>query len=101
VIYYVCAEKTGIERKYKMNSEKICEISADMVTIEVVDKVTGKTYRHELPIDYYETANCVKLKGENLQGQPSELVFYSGTGLSRLKDLTGLGPDKDPCGSHK
>ena len=32
--------------------EKIFEISAKEVTIEVVDEATGKTYRRTLPIDY-------------------------------------------------
>ena len=42
--------------------EKIFEISAKEVTIEVVDEATGKTYRRTLPIDYYETANGLVLR---------------------------------------
>ena len=55
------------------------EIRANMVTLEVTDEATGETFRRELPIDFYETAN---------------------TGMRRLKDLTGHGPDADPCGTH-
>ena len=58
------------------------------------------TLRRTLPIDYLETANCLRLAAEDAQGRPAELVFYSNTGLGRLRDLTGGGPDKDPCGGH-
>ena len=80
--------------------EELFEIIADTVTVEVVDKATGKMYRRELPIDFYENANLLKLSGENLDGSVSQLVFYSSRGLQRLKDLTGLGADHDPCGGH-
>ena len=80
--------------------EELFEIIADTVTVEVVDKATGKMYRRELPIDYYENANLLKLSGENLDGSVSQIVFYSSRGLERLKDLTGLGADHDPCGGH-
>ncbi|HBR09207.1 MAG TPA: hypothetical protein DD735_09995 [Clostridiales bacterium] len=79
----------------------IYEVSASFVTVEVTDKKTGATYRRELPIDYYETANCLRLKGEDAYGAPAELVFYSGTGARRLMDLTGRGPDEDSCGTHQ
>ena len=81
--------------------EKIFEISAKEVTIEVIDEATGKTYRRILPIDYYETANGLVLRGENLDGSISQLVFYTARGMQRMRDLTGKGPDEDPCGSHK
>ena len=81
--------------------EKIFEISAQEVTVEVVDEATGKTYRRTLPIDYYETANGIVLRGENLDGSISQLVFYSSRGMQRMQDLTGGGPNEDPCGTHK
>lgn len=81
--------------------EKIFEISAKEVTIEVVDEATGITYRRTLPIDYYETANGLVLRGENLDGSISQLVFYTSRGMQRMQDLTGGGPDEDPCGTHK
>ena len=83
-----------------MDSE-IFEISAKEVTVEVVDGATGKVYRRTLPIDYYENANGLVLRGENLDGSVSQLVFYSARGMQRMQDLTGKGPDEDPCGSHK
>lgn len=81
--------------------ETIFEISAKEVTIEVTDTVTGKTYRRTLPIDYYETANGLVLRGENLDGSVSQLVFYTARGMQRMQDLTGKGPDTDPCGTHR
>ena len=80
--------------------DAIFEISAKEVTVEVVDAASGKTYRRTLPIDYYETANALILRGENLDGSFSQLVFYSARGMQRMQDLTGKGPDADPCGTH-
>ena len=80
---------------------EIFEISASEVTIEVVDGRTGKVYRRTLPINYYENANGLVLRGENMDGSVSQLVFYSARGMQRVQDLTGKGPDDDPCGSHK
>lgn len=77
------------------------EIIAHSVTVEVVDETTGETFRRELPIDFYENANFLRLKGEDVNGHPSELVFLSNTGTRRLKELMGQGPCKDPCGTHR
>ena len=88
-------------QKVQYMEEKIFEISAKEVTIEVVDEATGKTYRRTLPIDYYETANGLVLRGENLDGSISPLIFYSARGMQRMQDLTGKGPDEDPCGTHR
>ena len=81
--------------------DKIFEITAKEVTIQVKDERTGEQYSRTLPIDYYEYANVLKLSGENLDGSSSSIVFYSVRGMERLKDLTGKGVDHDPCGTHK
>ena len=81
--------------------DKIFEITAKEVTIQVKDERTGEQYSRTLPIDYYENANVLKLGGENLDGSSSSIVFYSVRGMERLKDLTGKGVDHDPCGTHK
>ena len=81
--------------------DKIFEITAKEVTIQVKDERTGEQYSRTLPIDYYENANVLKLSGENLDGSSSSIVFYSVRGMKRLKDLTGKGVDHDPCGTHK
>ena len=74
--------------------DKIFEITAKEVTIQVKDERTGEQYSRTLPID-------LKLSGENLDGSSSSIVFYSVRGMERLKDLTGKGVDHDPCGTHK
>ena len=81
--------------------DKIFEITAKEVTIQVKGERTGEQYSRTLPIDYYENANVLKLSGENLDGSSSSIVFYSVRGMERLKDLTGKGVDHDPCGTHK
>ena len=80
--------------------KELFEITASMITVEITDEATGEVFRRELPIDYYENANFLRLSGENLDGSISQLVFYSSRGIERIKDLTGKGPDKDPCGGH-
>lgn len=84
----------------EITEEQVFEICADVVTVEVRDRATGKIYRRELPISYYENANFLRLTGENLDGSTSQLVFYTARGLSRMKDLTGKGPDHDACHTH-
>ena len=79
---------------------ELFEITADMVTVEVTDRNTGRIFRRELPIDYFENANFLRLSGENLDGSVSQLVFYTARGVERMKDLTGKGPNYDPCGGH-
>ena len=76
------------------------EIIAHEVTVEVRDEKTGEIIRRELPIDYYENANFLKLSGENMDGSVSQLVFLSARGIERVKDITGKGPDHDRCGGH-
>ena len=83
-----------------MEDKELFEITARSVIVEVTDEKTGEVFRRELPIDFYENANLLRLSGENLDGSTSQLVFYSARGLERIRDLTGKGPDYDPCGGH-
>ncbi|MBR0207912.1 MAG: hypothetical protein IJQ43_03335 [Oscillospiraceae bacterium] len=80
--------------------DEFFEIVAHEVTVEIRDENTGEVFRRELPIDYYENANFLRLSGENLDGSLSQLIFLSARGIERVKDLTGKGPDHDPCGGH-
>ena len=84
----------------RMDEEKVFELVADTVTVEITDRATGKVYRRELPIDYFENANFLRLSGENLDGSLSQLVFYTPRGIERVKDVSGKGPDHDRCGGH-
>ena len=80
--------------------DEVFELIADTVTVEITDRQSGAVYRRELPIDYYENANFLRLRGENMDGSVSQLVFLTARGIERVKDLTGKGPDSDPCGGH-
>lgn len=80
--------------------DELLEITASMVTVEVKDDRTGEIFRRELPIDYFENANLLRLSGENVDGSTAQLVFYFARGIQRLKDLTGKGADHDDCGNH-
>ena len=80
--------------------DELFEIVAHEVTVEVRDEKTGEIFRRELPIDYFENANFLRLSGENLDGSLSQLVFYTPRGIERVKDVSGTGPDHDRCGGH-
>ncbi len=80
--------------------DDVFELMADTVTVEITDRQSGKVYRRELPIEFYENANFLRLRGENMDGSISQLVFLTARGIERVKDLTGKGPDHDPCGGH-
>ena len=80
--------------------EELFEIIAHEVTVEVRDENTGEVFRRDLPIDYFENANFLRLSGENLDGSLSQLVFYTPRGIERVKDVSGKGPDHDRCGGH-
>ena len=83
-----------------MENNKVFEINADFVTVEVQDKNTGKVYRRELPIEFTENANFLRLRAENYSGDMSELVFFTPRGIERLRDMTGKGADHDDCGTY-
>lgn len=82
------------------NGNELKQITADHVTVEVTDAQSGLTFRRTFPLDYLETSSVVRLRGEDLQGNPSEIVFYTSFGRKKLEDLTGHGIDYDPCGTH-
>ena len=80
--------------------QELFEITAHDITVAVRDEATGEVFRRELPIDYFENANFLRLSGENLDGSLSQLVFYTPRGIERVKDVSGKGPDHDRCGGH-
>lgn len=80
--------------------DSLHEITAKKIKIEVTDERTGQVYTRDLPVDYYENANCLRLQAENMDGNLSELIFYTARGIDRIKDLTGKGSNHDGCDSH-
>lgn len=87
--------------KYGPANENIVDvmdkIEADSVVIEVLDQHTGKLFRRNLPLKYLETDNGLFLSGETIEGNPSQIAFYSETALNRIHDLLGKGPDTHRC----
>ena len=63
------------------NNAPLDFISCDEVTVEVKDKTT----------------NGLKLMGENLKGEPSEIVFLSDTAMNKIIDVTGQGLNQSRC----
>ena len=79
------------------NNAPLDFISCDEVTVEVKDKTTNRIFRRNLDISYIENSNGLKLMGENLKGEPSEIVFLSDTAMNKIIDVTGQGLNQSRC----
>ncbi|WP_419725085.1 hypothetical protein [Terrisporobacter petrolearius] len=79
------------------NNAPLDFISCDEITVEVKDKTTNRIFRRNLDISYIENSNGLKLMGENLKGEPSEIVFLSDTAINKIIDVTGQGLNKSRC----
>lgn len=79
------------------NNSPIDFISCDEITVEVKDKTTNRIFRRNLDVSYIENSNGLKLMGENLRGEPSEIVFLSDTAINKIIDVTGQGLNKSRC----
>jgi len=77
------------------------KIEADTVIVEVIDNHTGKMFRRALPLKYVETDNGICLFGETLEGNPSQIAFYSETAMTKIGELFGNGPDVPRCHQDK
>lgn len=74
-----------------------CGITASEVVVELVDRATGRLFRRPLELSYEENENGIVLCGEDMSGQPSSIVYLSGSYLQRLADISGQGPEEDHC----
>ncbi|WP_343347718.1 hypothetical protein [Terrisporobacter petrolearius] len=79
------------------NSAPLDFISCDEITVEVKDNTTNRIFRRNLNISYIENSNGLKLMGENLKGEPSEIVFLSDTAINKIIDVTGQGLNESRC----
>lgn len=79
------------------NNAPIDFISCDEIAVEVKDKTTNRIFRRNLDVSYIENSNGLKLMGENLKGEPSEIVFLSDTAINKIIDVTGQGLNKSRC----
>lgn len=75
-------------------------IRASQVTVHVQDEADGRVYSRLLPLTYRENSNGLVLRGENVSGEPSEIVFFSETAADKVSDITGQGEDHSPCKGH-
>lgn len=69
------------------------QILAPNAVIEIIDSNNGQLYRRYLELEYNENANGIRLKGEDLGGKPSEIIFLSGQSIERIAELRGEGSD--------
>ncbi len=76
------------------------QIEAEMITVEVIDKHSGKKFRRSLPIQYLENGNGIILSGETLDGKPANIHLLSTAALSRISELFGKGADRPRCSEH-
>lgn len=72
-------------------------ITADKVCLQVQDQESGRVYKRDLPLDYHENNNGIKLSGEDFHGAASEITFLSASAIQKMNDLLGHGPDQSPC----
>ncbi|HHW06458.1 MAG TPA: hypothetical protein GXX34_02825 [Clostridia bacterium] len=72
-------------------------IYASEAVVEVVEAGTGRVLRRRLPMEYWETGNGIRLVGETVDGVATHLAFLSETGVLRMKDILGQGPDTPRC----
>lgn len=80
--------------------QPVSHLSSHEVTVEITDETSGLLYRRQLPIDFEENGNGIKLTAEDLYGKPLQMVFYTAESIRRINDLMGKGPDEDKCHTH-
>lgn len=89
------AEKYDVQSLEERNSPD--KIEADSVVIEIIDNTTKKIFRRNLPLQYVETDNGIRLSGETIDGNATQIAFFSDTAITKINDLLGMGPDTPRC----
>ncbi len=74
------------------------QIAAPNAVIEVIDGGSGHLYRRYLELNYEENDNGLRLQGETMSGDATEIVFLSETAIRKIADLRGLGRNAPRCG---
>jgi hypothetical protein len=72
-------------------------ISAPNLVVEVLDTESGKLFRRYLELEFEENDNGIRLIGENMAGEPAQLVFLSEAALIKMRDIRGHGRDTPRC----
>lgn len=73
------------------------QIAAPNAVVEVIDRETGRLFRRYLEITFDETDNGLRLFGETMAGEQTEIVFLSEEAIRKIADLRGKGLDKPRC----
>ncbi|MCP1102090.1 hypothetical protein M2454_001690 [Aequitasia blattaphilus] len=75
----------------------VTHLSAPNGVIEIIDTKNKHLYRRYLELAYDETGNGLRLLGDDIGGNPVQIVFLSNSALEQLNDLHGAGPDNPRC----
>lgn len=85
--------ETALQETYKSTDA----IQAPNAVVEVIDEETGQLIRRYLELTYQENSNGLRLIGEDLAGQESQIVFLSETAIAKMQELQGNGADEPSC----
>lgn len=77
--------------------ENATHISSPNALVEILDRNTGRLYRRYLELSCEETANGIRLIGEDIGGKPVQIVFLSNSAIEQMKDLQGSGANHPRC----
>ena len=72
-------------------------IASENAVVEIIDRISGQLYRRYFELAYEENNNGVRLIGENLAGDPAQIVFLSESALQKMLELRGRGQDEPHC----
>ena len=75
------------------------QIRAENAVVEIIDKDTGQLFRCYLEIEYDENHNGLRLSGETMDGEETQITFLSDQAINKLVELRGEGPEEPLC--HK
>ncbi|MFV0361887.1 MAG: hypothetical protein ACK5LL_02190 [Suipraeoptans sp.] len=79
------------------DSDDTTHIAAPNAVLEFVNESDGSLYRRYLELETNETANGIRIKGDDISGKPVQIVFLSNTALEQMKDLKGEGLNSPRC----
>lgn len=95
------SQRKGREDMQEEGIVKRTHIRANAVVIELIDEKSGQSFRRELPLAFEENANGIILRGENLKGEQTSIVFLSESAQERLRELRGEGAERPRCKDHE
>jgi hypothetical protein len=79
-------------------NSSIDHIAAPNLVVEVLDTESGGLFRRYLELEFDENDNGIRLIGENMAGEATQLVFLSEAALKKMRDIRGAGRNTPRCG---